>query len=64
MPRVLFGGFGLFIQISGGPSPVIEDLSPDRGNITFHPGQASGVITISVQDDKVILNVDVLQYPS
>jgi len=40
-------------QIFGGPNPANEDLSPDRGNITFPPGRAVVVFSIMIQDDKV-----------
>ncbi|XP_030633613.1 adhesion G-protein coupled receptor V1 [Chanos chanos] len=50
------GTYGLVtvnFEISGGPNPAIEDLSPDRGNITFPPGRAFVVFSILIQNDKV-----------
>ena len=40
-------------QVSGGPNPAIEDLSPDRGNITIPPGMAVVVFNISIHNDQV-----------
>lgn len=40
-------------QISGGPNPAIEDLSPDRGNITIPVGQAVVHFSVLIQDDQV-----------
>lgn len=41
-------------QISDGSHPVTEDITPERGNVTFRPGQASAMFTVLIQDDKVI----------
>uniref|UniRef100_A0A8B9KIF9 Adhesion G protein-coupled receptor V1 n=1 Tax=Astyanax mexicanus TaxID=7994 RepID=A0A8B9KIF9_ASTMX len=40
-------------QISGGPNPASEDLSPDRGNLTIPPGRAVVVFSVLIQDDKI-----------
>uniref|UniRef100_A0A8C7IVD8 Adhesion G-protein coupled receptor V1 n=1 Tax=Oncorhynchus kisutch TaxID=8019 RepID=A0A8C7IVD8_ONCKI len=40
-------------QISEGPNPALEDLSPDRGNITIPPGRALVVFSILIQDDQI-----------
>lgn len=40
-------------QISEGPNPAIDDLSPDRGNITFPVGHAVAQFTVLVRDDQV-----------
>lgn len=42
------------VQISEGPNPAIEDLSPDRGNITIPVGQAVVYFTVLIQDDQVL----------
>jgi len=41
-------------QISEGPNPAIEDLSPDRGNITIPVGQAVVHFSILIKDDQVL----------
>lgn len=41
-------------QISDGPNPAIEDLSPDRGNITIPVGQAVVHFSILILDDQVL----------
>ena len=46
-------------QISGGSNPVMEDLSPERGEITFLPGQADVVFSVTIQDDKVMSFVSI-----
>ncbi|XP_062371958.1 adhesion G-protein coupled receptor V1 [Sardina pilchardus] len=51
--RGTYGTVTVIFEISGGPNPAIEDLSPDRGNITFLPGQAEVVFSIVIQDDKI-----------
>ncbi|XP_041926588.1 adhesion G-protein coupled receptor V1 [Alosa sapidissima] len=48
-----YGTVTVIFEITGGPYPAIEDLSPDRGNITFLPGQAKVVFSIIIQDDKI-----------
>lgn len=40
-------------QISEGPNPAIDDLSPDTGNITFPVGHAVAQFTVLVRDDQV-----------
>lgn len=41
------------LQISEGPNPAIDDLSPDRGNVTFPVGHAVAHFTVLVRDDQV-----------
>lgn len=40
-------------QISEGPNPAADDLSPDRGNITFPVGHAVAQFTVLIRDDQV-----------
>ncbi|KAK9522609.1 hypothetical protein VZT92_019059 [Zoarces viviparus] len=47
-----FGIVG-FNSISEGPNPAIEDLSPDRGNITIPVGQAVVHFSILIKDDQI-----------
>lgn len=42
------------VQISEGPNPAIEDLSPDRGNITIPVGQSVVNFSILIKDDEVL----------
>lgn len=42
------------IQISEGPNPAIEDLSPDIGNISIPVGKAVVQFTVYIQDDQVL----------
>lgn len=42
------------VQISEGPNPAIEDLSPDRGIITIPVGQAVMHFSILIRDDQVL----------
>lgn len=42
------------VQISDGPNAVIEDLSPERGNITIPVGQAVVHFTVLIKDDQVL----------
>lgn len=42
------------VQISEGPNPAIEDLSPVRGNIIIPVGQAIVHFSILIQDDQVL----------
>ncbi|KAJ8006188.1 hypothetical protein DPEC_G00125640 [Dallia pectoralis] len=48
-----YGTVTVNFEISGGPNPVLEDLSPDRGNITIPPGRAVVVFSILIQDDQI-----------
>uniref|UniRef100_A0A4W6G945 Adhesion G-protein coupled receptor V1 n=1 Tax=Lates calcarifer TaxID=8187 RepID=A0A4W6G945_LATCA len=41
------------MDISDGPNPAIEDLSPDRGNITIPVGQAVVHFSILILDDQI-----------
>uniref|UniRef100_A0A3Q3W600 Adhesion G-protein coupled receptor V1 n=1 Tax=Mola mola TaxID=94237 RepID=A0A3Q3W600_MOLML len=50
------GTYGTVIvnfEISGGPNPAIEDLSPDRGNITIPVGQSVVHFSIMIKDDQI-----------
>ncbi|XP_059910296.1 adhesion G-protein coupled receptor V1 [Gadus macrocephalus] len=47
-----YGTVTVHYEVSGGPNPAIEDLSPDRGNITIPPGMAVVVFNISIQNDQ------------
>lgn len=44
------------VQIIGGPNPALEDLSPDRGNITIPVGLSVVQFIVLIQDDKVSQN--------
>ncbi|XP_037634420.1 adhesion G-protein coupled receptor V1 isoform X2 [Sebastes umbrosus] len=48
-----FGTVTVNFEISEGPNPAIEDLSPDRGNITIPVGQAVVHFSILIQDDQI-----------
>ncbi|XP_074494393.1 adhesion G-protein coupled receptor V1 [Sebastes fasciatus] len=48
-----FGTVTVNFEISEGPNPAIEDLSPDRGNITIPVGQAVVHFNILIQDDQI-----------
>ncbi|XP_075324846.1 adhesion G-protein coupled receptor V1 [Odontesthes bonariensis] len=48
-----YGTVTVNFEISDGPNPAIEDLSPDRGNITIPVGQARVHFDILIQDDQV-----------
>ncbi|XP_031160888.2 adhesion G-protein coupled receptor V1 isoform X2 [Sander lucioperca] len=48
-----YGTVTVNFQISEGPNPAIEDLSPDRGNITIPVGQAVVHFSILIQDDQI-----------
>ncbi|XP_044225055.1 adhesion G-protein coupled receptor V1 isoform X2 [Thunnus albacares] len=48
-----YGTVTVNFEISGGPNPAIEDLSPDRGNITIPVGQAVVHFNIFIQDDQI-----------
>ncbi|KAK0155883.1 G-protein coupled receptor 98 [Merluccius polli] len=48
-----YGAVTVYFEVSGGPNPAIEDLSPDRGNITIPPGTAVVVFSILIQNDQI-----------
>uniref|UniRef100_A0A8B9KGD3 Adhesion G protein-coupled receptor V1 n=1 Tax=Astyanax mexicanus TaxID=7994 RepID=A0A8B9KGD3_ASTMX len=48
-----YGTVTVNFEISGGPNPASEDLSPDRGNLTIPPGRAVVVFSVLIQDDKI-----------
>ncbi|KAK1892564.1 Adhesion G-protein coupled receptor V1, partial [Dissostichus eleginoides] len=48
-----FGTVTVNYEISEGPNPAIEDLSPDRGNITIPVGQAVVHFSILIKDDQI-----------
>ncbi|XP_041643632.1 adhesion G-protein coupled receptor V1 [Cheilinus undulatus] len=48
-----YGTVTVNYEISGGPNPAFEDLSPDRGNITIPVGQSVAQFIILIQDDQV-----------
>uniref|UniRef100_A0A8C7IWM3 Adhesion G protein-coupled receptor V1 n=1 Tax=Oncorhynchus kisutch TaxID=8019 RepID=A0A8C7IWM3_ONCKI len=48
-----YGTVTVNFEISEGPNPALEDLSPDRGNITIPPGRALVVFSILIQDDQI-----------
>ncbi|XP_045890437.1 adhesion G-protein coupled receptor V1 [Micropterus dolomieu] len=48
-----YGTVTVNFEISEGPNPAIEDLSPDRGNITITVGQAVVRFNILIQDDQI-----------
>ncbi|KAM7391822.1 hypothetical protein PAMP_022479 [Pampus punctatissimus] len=48
-----YGTVTVNFEISGGPNPAIEDLSPDRGNITIPVGQAVVHFSILIRDDQI-----------
>ncbi|XP_070689817.1 adhesion G-protein coupled receptor V1 [Pempheris klunzingeri] len=48
-----YGTVTVNFEISGGPNPAIEDLSPDRGNITIPVGQAVVHFSILILDDQI-----------
>ncbi|TKS78901.1 G-protein coupled receptor 98 [Collichthys lucidus] len=48
-----FGTVTVNFEISDGPNPAIEDLSPDRGNITISVGQAVVHFSIIIRDDQI-----------
>lgn len=45
-------------QISEGPNPAAEDLSPDRGKVTFPVGHAVAQFTVLIRDDQVRIITD------
>ncbi|KAM8885173.1 adhesion G-protein coupled receptor V1 [Spinachia spinachia] len=48
-----YGTVNVNFQISEGPNLAIEDLSPDRGNITFPVGQSVVHFSILIKDDEI-----------
>ncbi|XP_051279685.1 adhesion G-protein coupled receptor V1 isoform X2 [Dicentrarchus labrax] len=48
-----YGTVTVNFEISGGPNPASEDLSPDRGNITIPVGQAVVHFSILILDDQI-----------
>uniref|UniRef100_A0A3Q3J0J5 Adhesion G-protein coupled receptor V1 n=1 Tax=Monopterus albus TaxID=43700 RepID=A0A3Q3J0J5_MONAL len=48
-----YGTVTVTFEISEGPNPAIEDLSPDRGNITMPVGQAVVHFSVLIQDDQI-----------
>ncbi|XP_075960449.1 adhesion G-protein coupled receptor V1 [Anarhichas minor] len=48
-----YGTVKVNFEISEGPNPAIEDLSPDRGNITIPVGQAVVHFSILIKDDQI-----------
>uniref|UniRef100_A0A673CT09 Calx-beta domain-containing protein n=1 Tax=Sphaeramia orbicularis TaxID=375764 RepID=A0A673CT09_9TELE len=53
-----YGTVTVNFEISGGPNPAIEDLSPDRGNITIPVGQSVVQFSIRIKDDQVCIPED------
>ncbi|KAH0505721.1 G-protein coupled receptor 98 [Microtus ochrogaster] len=54
-----YGVVTVTFDVSGGPNPPEEDLTPIRGNITFPPGRASVIHNWTVLDDEVPENDEV-----
>ncbi|CAJ1068549.1 adhesion G-protein coupled receptor V1 [Xyrichtys novacula] len=48
-----YGTVTVNFEISGGPNPAFEDLSPDKGNITIPVGQSVVQFIILIQDDQL-----------
>ncbi|XP_068617051.1 adhesion G-protein coupled receptor V1 [Brachionichthys hirsutus] len=48
-----YGTVTVDFEVSDGPNPAIEDLSPDRGKITIPVGQAVAHFSILIQDDQI-----------
>uniref|UniRef100_A0A8C3AT30 Calx-beta domain-containing protein n=1 Tax=Cyclopterus lumpus TaxID=8103 RepID=A0A8C3AT30_CYCLU len=48
-----YGTVNVNFEISEGPNPAIEDLSPDRGNITIPVGQAVVHFSVLIKDDQI-----------
>ncbi|XP_036069486.1 adhesion G-protein coupled receptor V1 isoform X2 [Oryzias melastigma] len=48
-----YGTVTVNFEISDGPNPAIEDVSPDRGTITIPVGQAVVHFSILIQDDQI-----------
>ncbi|XP_017272706.1 adhesion G-protein coupled receptor V1 [Kryptolebias marmoratus] len=54
-----YGTVTVNFEISDGPNPAIDDLSPDRGNITIPVGQAAVNFNILIKDDQIPENDEV-----
>ncbi|XP_069555964.1 adhesion G-protein coupled receptor V1 [Brachyistius frenatus] len=48
-----YGTVSVNFEVSEGPNPANEDLSPDRGNITIPVGQAVVHFNILIKDDQI-----------
>ncbi|KAM9857814.1 adhesion G-protein coupled receptor V1 [Aulostomus maculatus] len=48
-----YGTVTVNFEISGGPNPAFEDLSPERGNITIPVGHAVANFSVLIQDDQI-----------
>uniref|UniRef100_A0A665TER5 Adhesion G-protein coupled receptor V1 n=1 Tax=Echeneis naucrates TaxID=173247 RepID=A0A665TER5_ECHNA len=48
-----YGTVTVNFEISEGPNSAIEDLSPDRGNITIPVGQAAVHFSVLIKDDQI-----------
>ncbi|XP_077457045.1 adhesion G-protein coupled receptor V1 [Stigmatopora argus] len=48
-----YGTVTVNFEVSGGPNPALEDLSPDRGNITIPVGLSVVHFNILIQDDQI-----------
>uniref|UniRef100_A0A3Q3GBS3 Adhesion G-protein coupled receptor V1 n=1 Tax=Labrus bergylta TaxID=56723 RepID=A0A3Q3GBS3_9LABR len=48
-----YGTVTVNYEISDGPNPAFEDLSPDRGNITIPVGQSVVQFIVLIQDDQI-----------
>ncbi|KAF7670351.1 hypothetical protein LDENG_00010120 [Lucifuga dentata] len=48
-----FGTVTVNFEVSGGPNPAIDDLTPDRGNITIPAERAVVLFNILIWDDQI-----------
>lgn len=48
-----YGTVTVYYEISGGPNPASDDLSPDHGNITIPVGRSSVQLSILIKDDQI-----------
>ncbi|XP_015216090.2 adhesion G-protein coupled receptor V1 isoform X1 [Lepisosteus oculatus] len=48
-----YGTVGVNFEISDGPNAANEDISPEKGNITFPPGTAVMVYSLLIRDDQI-----------
>ncbi|XP_075895105.1 adhesion G-protein coupled receptor V1 isoform X2 [Nelusetta ayraudi] len=48
-----YGTVTVNFEVSGGPNPAIEDLSPQRGSISIPLGQAIAHFNIFIKDDQI-----------
>ncbi|KAL0979759.1 hypothetical protein UPYG_G00189270 [Umbra pygmaea] len=48
-----YGTVTVNFEISGGPNPTLEDLSPDQGNISIPLGMSVVVFSILIHDDQI-----------